>query len=453
MPRYVVTEGSSRKFWEISLAGTQLCVRWGRLGANGQSKTRSFPDAAAARKELARLVSGKVKKGYQSAPLSSRPPIDLRKALGRLADTPGFDAVLDAVLARASAAKQEKRGLVVEFADGEPALVVEGKTIRSGDDLVMGPAGHFDFGSFSPGDAVYELFKPGKRIEQVLFEHFANETTWVLHPRLKNRHGKPALFAIEHELEERIEPIDLNPGALFLHRLVTRNQWPISLPPLHERSRSAAGSRRQGKRPAADGWCPFLRWARATDGGNVHHFSNGPLTRAPSASVLRTIKEMDLAGLGSLQDLPLGELTALTHLTIRSEGGAQIASLDGLEACLALERLELGRQAIEDLRPVAKLPRLHSLSLCDNQLRDLAPLAACAQLEELRLNDNRLICDLGPLAGLKKLRTLWLADTAVRDLAPLERLMLLKELKVPTRLPKEKLAQFGKLRPKVKVSF
>lgn len=58
------TEGSSRKFWEATLEGRVLRVRWGRLGADGQHKDHVFPDDAAACAERDKLVREKLRKGY-----------------------------------------------------------------------------------------------------------------------------------------------------------------------------------------------------------------------------------------------------------------------------------------------------------------------------------------------------------------------------------------------------
>lgn len=56
--------GSSNKFWEITVAGNSLTVRFGRIGTAGQSQTKSFADEAKARREAENLVTEKVKKGY-----------------------------------------------------------------------------------------------------------------------------------------------------------------------------------------------------------------------------------------------------------------------------------------------------------------------------------------------------------------------------------------------------
>ncbi|MFO1253971.1 MAG: WGR domain-containing protein, partial [Inhella sp.] len=64
MRRFELIEGSSSKFWEVDLSGTELTVRFGRIGTAGQSKTKAFDDAAAALKELNKLVKEKTGKGY-----------------------------------------------------------------------------------------------------------------------------------------------------------------------------------------------------------------------------------------------------------------------------------------------------------------------------------------------------------------------------------------------------
>jgi predicted DNA-binding WGR domain protein len=70
--RLVHTLGGSRKFWEGSVVGKTLVVRWGRIGSEGQSKTKSFGDAAAATKELHRLLAAKRGKGYVAQVGASR---------------------------------------------------------------------------------------------------------------------------------------------------------------------------------------------------------------------------------------------------------------------------------------------------------------------------------------------------------------------------------------------
>ena len=57
-------DGKSKKFWNIELDGTDHTVNFGRLGTNGQTKTKSFDSASAAKKAYDKLVAEKLKKGY-----------------------------------------------------------------------------------------------------------------------------------------------------------------------------------------------------------------------------------------------------------------------------------------------------------------------------------------------------------------------------------------------------
>ncbi|NMO21886.1 WGR domain-containing protein [Pyxidicoccus fallax] len=65
MPRYEFKEGSSSKFWEITLSSNTFTTRWGRIGTNGQEKTQTFDTSAEAKKEYEKLVREKEKKGYE----------------------------------------------------------------------------------------------------------------------------------------------------------------------------------------------------------------------------------------------------------------------------------------------------------------------------------------------------------------------------------------------------
>lgn len=62
--RFELVEGTSSKFWEIEVSGAEHTVRFGRIGTAGQSKTKSFADAAAADADAKKLIAEKTGKGY-----------------------------------------------------------------------------------------------------------------------------------------------------------------------------------------------------------------------------------------------------------------------------------------------------------------------------------------------------------------------------------------------------
>jgi len=62
--RFEFVEGKSAKFWEISTTDSAVTVRFGRIGTNGQTQTKSFADAAAAQRHADKLIEEKTGKGY-----------------------------------------------------------------------------------------------------------------------------------------------------------------------------------------------------------------------------------------------------------------------------------------------------------------------------------------------------------------------------------------------------
>jgi len=67
MRRFELSEDKSSKFWEIEQQGTDLYIRWGRIGTTGQSQTKSFADATKAAAALGKLIAEKTRKGYQES--------------------------------------------------------------------------------------------------------------------------------------------------------------------------------------------------------------------------------------------------------------------------------------------------------------------------------------------------------------------------------------------------
>jgi len=57
--------GSSSKFWDVTVCGATVTVRYGRLGTQGQTKNTGFTDPGTAHKHAYALIARKIKKGYQ----------------------------------------------------------------------------------------------------------------------------------------------------------------------------------------------------------------------------------------------------------------------------------------------------------------------------------------------------------------------------------------------------
>ncbi|TSB31870.1 WGR domain-containing protein [Streptomyces benahoarensis] len=59
--------GGAHKFYEVSVSGTEVAVRYGRIGAAGQAQRSTFPTAEKAQAAAAKKIGEKVRKGYAPA--------------------------------------------------------------------------------------------------------------------------------------------------------------------------------------------------------------------------------------------------------------------------------------------------------------------------------------------------------------------------------------------------
>lgn len=57
-------QGSSDKFWKIAVAGGEMTVIFGRIGTKGSTVVKVFETPERAKREAAKLVAEKVRKGY-----------------------------------------------------------------------------------------------------------------------------------------------------------------------------------------------------------------------------------------------------------------------------------------------------------------------------------------------------------------------------------------------------
>ncbi len=62
--RFEMIAGGSFKFWEVTVTGCSVSVRYGRIGTNGQSQTTSFHTEDEAQRHAEKLISSKIAKGY-----------------------------------------------------------------------------------------------------------------------------------------------------------------------------------------------------------------------------------------------------------------------------------------------------------------------------------------------------------------------------------------------------
>lgn len=102
MRRFELVEGTSSKFWEVDVEGSDLTVRFGRIGTQGQTKTKTYTTPVAAGIERDKLVKEKTGKGYKEVGVAA-------------------GASLAAVKTAANAEAVEAERMDPEPADPEPA--------------------------------------------------------------------------------------------------------------------------------------------------------------------------------------------------------------------------------------------------------------------------------------------------------------------------------------------
>jgi len=62
---FELDDAKSHKFWEIIRNGNEFTTRYGKVGAAGQSQTKTWPNEALCQKEARKVIREKVKKGYR----------------------------------------------------------------------------------------------------------------------------------------------------------------------------------------------------------------------------------------------------------------------------------------------------------------------------------------------------------------------------------------------------
>jgi DNA ligase-1 len=63
--RFELIEGASSKFWEVARDGCAVTVRYGRIGSDGQAKTKELASEELAERHADGLIEQKVAKGYR----------------------------------------------------------------------------------------------------------------------------------------------------------------------------------------------------------------------------------------------------------------------------------------------------------------------------------------------------------------------------------------------------
>lgn len=83
MDRYEFSGDRSSKFWEVSVAGTTLVVRFGRVGTAGQNKENSFDTGRCVMQPILDAWSVREPHGYPNYEAGSQGPRNADELLAR----------------------------------------------------------------------------------------------------------------------------------------------------------------------------------------------------------------------------------------------------------------------------------------------------------------------------------------------------------------------------------
>jgi uncharacterized protein (TIGR02996 family) len=363
MPLYEFTEGSSSKFWEITLSGNSFTTRWGKIGTKGQEKTQSFSNPVEARREYEKLISEKTKKGYER----------VGDAGGAEEDEEGGDT---ASLAKRNPALEEA---IEKAPDNLEAYLVYGDWLQSqgdprGELIALQCAAHQAEGEEATklkrqAVALVRKYKeyllgPLANLEKVENEEF--EVEWQF-GFIKSARLARGDFDSEFDVAEAVKQLFALPSARFLRELT------FGMADFEENGYDTVID------ALAEVRCPTLEklfigdfeYPDDTEISWTHLGNIEPLYKA-----LPNLRSLKLRG-GSLELGKAVNLPELREFTVESGGlpeGAVEAiakshwpKLERLEVWFGAENYGAGGE-VDDIQPLLKgknLPKLKHLGLCN----------------------------------------------------------------------------------------
>ena len=73
-------DAKSKKFWEVSVSGKKVNIRYGKIGTDGQTSLKELSTPAEAKAHAEKQAAGKVKKGYKEAKVKAAKKAVKKKA-------------------------------------------------------------------------------------------------------------------------------------------------------------------------------------------------------------------------------------------------------------------------------------------------------------------------------------------------------------------------------------
>ncbi|HZI15486.1 MAG TPA: WGR domain-containing protein [Myxococcus sp.] len=387
MPRYEFKEGSSSKFWEITLNANSFTTRWGRIGTAGQEKTQTFDNSVDARKEYEKLVREKEKKGYELVGEAGEG--------GEAEDGDGGGEL---------ASNPELEAAILSNPDNVDAYLVYGDWLqRQGDPRGELIALQHAAMQASGAEATslkkqvkarikkYQDVLLGEDLENAEDQEALSEVEWHLGFIRKARVGRKD-FDAEGEVPDIVKALLSHPSARFIQELT------IGMADFEENHYDGVISAiaEVGSKTLQRLFIGDFEYPDETEMSWTYINDVSPLYKA-----LPALRALRLRG-GSV-DLGTIDLPELREFTVET-GGLPLAAVKSIASASwpKLERLEVwfgqdnygGEGGVEDIQPILDgkgLPALKHLGLCNSEFVDelckvLPRAKILPQLETLNLS-------------------------------------------------------------------
>uniref|UniRef100_UPI000774B34A leucine-rich repeat domain-containing protein n=1 Tax=Leptospira alstonii TaxID=28452 RepID=UPI000774B34A len=437
----------------------------------GQTQTKTFGSEEECLKEAKKLLSEKLKKGYveeigdlattksaatNTEKKNSEPKADhlkewqeLAQAKGKhqaliryfshLADTPGFQPVLEAVMKEALEISCTKEALLVSFPGKEvltvlaPAKKISSKYPESFQKLLakhslislenamlaLGDHGNFDedwHEFMEEGSVLTGIVKP----ENIVSPLWDYSDCWLYHPKEKNTFGEPVIYYVSHDGGDIDDAQPYNAGALFLKRCAEIMELDVEIPPILLEANENDGHYESWWNSLEKSWKAVLA-------------ERYQITKATQAKKVAAITELYIDGKSSVTTLePVRIMERLTDLNCEA---TNVTDLSPLSVLQQLTNVRLCSPKITDFSPLNSLQKIKDLNLAKTQLSDLRNFSKLTSLERLDISHTR-VADLNPIKGLPKLRELSITNTPITAFEILTSLENLRTLKTAeTSLP------------------
>lgn len=453
-------DDKSDKFWQIENNGKSFTVTYGKTGSTGTKQIKKFANEKKCLNEVEKLLNEKLKKGYQEAKKSaivksySKASVktdylreweaivnakDLTKALvnhfAYLADTPGFEPVLKAIMETATQAICTKECLTIEHSSGDimmafppltkvpkkfpltyqKILAKHERLTLSNCQVTLGEHGCFNeedgwFDGLEEEESVLlDLIDP----KDIICPIWDYSDGWLYHPKEKNGFGEPVIYYISHEGGDIDDPQPLNAGALFLKRAAEGLELDVEIPVIGL--------------SASSGKNDFEKWWNSLD----KHWKkllkeDHDITKASQAKQVSEITELYCdEDFSSTTIEPVRIMQRLTNFTLES---GKIKDLSPISDLKRLEKVNLSKTIFKDFGLFHNPLLITELSLAETRIEDISDLSKFRNLYYLNIAGNK-IKNFTAVRNLIKLKLLDISNTPIKSLAFLSG-MTLNELTI-----------------------